>query len=533
MNCNMMCRIRTLLLPVLAFVLLWCGRLTAQAQGLPGGEILIAYEDGATEDTYEEVLRLVQTFTWQNHQVVYAPVSSCLGNLADYDGVVFFDLQEYPVELLGEIYQQERTGSERFLFIGNRLLSDYLNSTGRYAMYTSVRETSARMEYTFRQGHSSQTLIHQASFLFLKEPEKSEGSMETNSQNGYFSATKGMITHLSATDLSDPLVLAAFTREAARWCWPYQGEPDVYGQYLVVDGIYPFQSREKLKQIIDLMAEEGQPFVLSVMPIYEHGDYPAMQRFCEVLRYAQDRGGAVFLHAPIDQMQEFDADQVDQALTQAVSNYLAQGVYPMGLEVPYNWMFQADTAEVMSHFNTILVSDQKDERIQADKELMTNLVYQDFHQWIAPAIPLDDWGVSWVDVQSSAVFFSMREESDQIRERIRACQESYVPMKSAWDSDHSFWTNEDIMKYHNHRVVLNGTQVSLKFEPTEYEEYAYHRNVLERFSKDLTGENRKLLAAVVVVALLFVLFIFLARRNNRKRFFLEEEDPEEYWENKG
>ena len=72
------------------------------------------------------------------------------------------------------------------------------------------------------------------------------------------------------------------------------------------------------------------------------------------------------------------------------------------------------------------------------------------------------------------------------------------------------------------------------YVPAEREtDFSYKRNQLQRFSRDLTNENHKLLVAVVIVALLFIAFIIVARRNNRSRFFYEdEEDMDEYWENK-
>jgi hypothetical protein len=63
------------------------------------------------------------------------------------------------------------------------------------------------------------------------------------------------------------------------------------------------------------------------------------------------------------------------------------------------------------------------------------------------------------------------------------------------------------------------------FFPTEYEEeFSYNRNVLSRFSKDLTSENQKLVVAVSIISFLFLLFILIARYNNRKKFLLHPDD---------
>ena len=175
-------------------------------------------------------------------------------------------------------------------------------------------------------------------------------------------------------------------------------------------------------------------------------------------------------------------------------------------------------------------------RFRSGKEVKTNLVYRDGHQWIAPAIRLDADGVSYTKAYSSAVYLDMMQDMEVLEKQVQACRDSAIPLKSLWEVEHSFWTNEDVMSCKNRIILVNGKRQDTGFVPTEYEEeYAYRRNMLQRFSKDLSEENSKLITAVVAVSVLFLLFIFLARRSNRRRFFYqeEEEDKDEYWENKG
>ena len=118
----------------------------------------------------------------------------------------------------------------------------------------------------------------------------------------------------------------------------------------------------------------------------------------------------------------------------------------------------------------------------------------------------------------------MTEDLNVIADKVNACRESFVPLKSLWDIEHHFWTDEDVMSYKNHIILLNGKRVEKTFEPTEYDEtYEYKRNMLQRFSKDLTKENQKLIVAVIIVSVLFISFILIARRNNRRKFFYPED----------
>lgn len=184
----------------------------------------------------------------------------------------------------------------------------------------------------------------------------------------------------------------------------------------------------------------------------------------------------------------------------------------MGLQIPKNWIRNNDTVEIMSRFKTILVSENVDDRIEEDwSRVNGNLVYQNAHQWIAHANTIDQEGDSSISVYNS-----------------------FMLSKDLWDAYHSFYTNTDTMVYKNGQIYLSGIPMDKTYVPAEREtDFSYKRNQLQRFSRDLTNENHKLLVAVVIVALLFIAFIIVARRNNRSRFFYEdEEDMDEYWENK-
>ncbi len=130
------------------------------------------------------------------------------------------------------------------------------------------------------------------------------------------------------------------------------------------------------------MVQEQEPFVISVMPVYANADYPAMERFCEVLRYAQDNGGAVIIHSPLNQRAKLDSDLINEYMTMALENYIAQGVYPIGIQVPIDWMFDREGIEVLSRFSTIFTVEEEDDASGFSEKIHTNEVYQDGHQWI-------------------------------------------------------------------------------------------------------------------------------------------------------
>lgn len=502
---------------------------------IPVGDILIVYSDGANEETMESVREIVKILTYQSFQVSFASATECTEELNKFSHIICYKLEKYPKAFLEKLNTFEKQGensneeeSPKIMFVGNTCMKDYFDLTNRKSEYITNKNKVSSITYFFSDFESKKSLGEETFFLFLKDTSSyRSGEIMIGDTEGYFCATSGIITHIPVTDLNNELIKAAFTKEVAQWKWPYNGEPHIYAQYMVINMVYPFEDPEKLLDIVNLMILEEEPFVISVMPVYTNGNYPAMQRFCEVLRYAQANGGTIIMHSPINQMVNLDKDLMNEYITLALNIYISQGVYPMALQVPSDWMFNEDTIEIMAHFKTVFTTDEGDSYLEASTEMNTNTIYKDGHQWVSSAIKLDDAGTSHLRVSSTAVYINMQEDIEKIEEKILACQQSFVPLKSLWDVEHSFWTDEDILTYKNHMIILDGEVIKMDFEPTVYEEnFKYNRNVLKRFSKDLTTENRKLVIAVSVISCLFLLFILIARYNNRKRFFIDKDDTD-------
>lgn len=93
--------------------------------------------------------------------------------------------------------------------------------------------------------------------------------------------------------------------------------------------------------------------------------------------------------------------------------------------------------------------------------------------------------------------------------------------------EHSYWMEKDLMTYGNQGLILNQKKQDLSFLPSTYvKNFDYHRNMLQRFSKDLTSQNRLLIFMVGITSLVFLLFILFARYNNRRNYFFGSGEKE-------
>ena len=303
--------------------------------------------------------------------------------------------------------------------------------------------------------------------------------------------------------------------------------------YFVLDKVYPFCDQEKLFENINVFVDKKVPFVISVMPVYQNTDYPAMKHFCEILRYAQANGGAVILHSPVNRMEKFQAGKIIEAAGMAMDNYQKYGVYPLAVQVPANWMYDEEAKRAVGNFRTVFISEEEDIRIKsADTEgtepgetesgepgeTETGEPGETETGELGETEPREQetGGTEQGEPETineeghrlitSVIYMESTEDAEQIEKQLERNLQSSVLPGNLWDVE------PDRRQY--------DVSAIRQYEPFVYDgDYDYKRNITDKVSKDLSEENGKLLTAVVVVSLLFVLFIGIARRNNKRKFF--------------
>ena len=332
------------------------------------------------------------------------------------------------------------------------------------------------------------------------------------------------VHYLALTAYSDAFSREVFKQEIAQWLWPYESRMHTYTGYVVLDAVYPFYDPYRLRDLVDYMVERKMNFVISVMPIYEHSDYPAMGQFCEVLRYAQANGGAVILHAPIIQ-NGIEMEALASQLTTITCNYLDQNVYPLALEVPSEWLFREDLLPILGRYKTLFLSDMDAFSSHAPKEygLMDYLLLGS--QQIVPAVKLDETGVSHLARCATAVYLNLgMTEDEQLLSVIEAARNAPIPMQSLWGMDQAAYTNDGFfLTWDQNTLLVNDEQRFLVYTPQTFDrEFDYKRNEYYRFVANLNNQNHFLIGVSVVVLVLFLALGYRSRKQMHRRFLKKQ-----------
>ena len=483
----------------------------------PGAEILLLYDQSNRRLETGDVERFSMMASCMGKSLVFGDVRDFQDSLSLYDRVVCYRLEDIPEDALRALcdYRGE------LMIFGSALMKRYLDATGRpeLALGDSGFDRGV-MTYAFSVDNDFEAIVEAEDMMRFQTESDGRGSISAGGQAYPFISRVVGVLFTPITSLSTALGQAAVMREMTDWMWPYQDAAPDYHQYLVLDSIYPFMDAAALLRQVDALIGEGLPFVLSVMPLYENTAYPAMGQFCQVLRYAQQNGGFVVMHAPIIQAVARDGDRLCAALTDGLAGYMDQGVYPLGIEVPLSWTHDDFYLEIMRRYRTVLVCDDgADSGFSLDEG--RNRLHDNAHQLVMPVIELDGTRASHLSCYASAVYLDASQtDPEEIHELAALMKNERVPFQNLWELSHAVWGNDVSLSYENGTLRVNGEAVAITYEPTPYnEDYDYQRDLINRITISIQRQNKALLAVTAIVVVLFALLIIHLRRLNRRSFF--------------
>jgi len=372
--------------------------------------------------------------------------------------------------------------------------------------------------YTFRGNLRRAYLTGEAKVRLLQDPDETYGGTIAPMEGDAYPlcARRGNLTQIAWFDEGAPWLPYAASDLISKWMWPYDNTPLSYGAYLVLDSVYPFEDPDLLMRTSDMLEEEGVPYAIMVMPLYDNATYPSMKRFCEYLRYAQSRGAAIVLRTPLVRIREVEPDELKQRIELAYEAYAQYGVYPLALAAPEAYLHMEAGLTVLRGVRTVMLFESDDVWSPGD----SNLSYQDGHAVIAPAYA--EGGNLYTGVYPSAVYLNLHDGVDALRKIANAYQRSVIPLSSLWSLDNTLYIGSHLFTSGSKDVAhYDGERVSLAYQPFQYEEnYVYQRGIIFFLGEQIAASNRLILSLVVFFSLVLLALIWIARRHMKRQFLV-------------
>ena len=112
--------------------------------------------------------------------------------------------------------------------------------------------------------------------------------------------------------------------------------------YLLLDEIYAFSDAYLICRTAEVLYENGMPFIIRVIPLYDNLDYPAFLRFAQVLRYVQAHNGTVVIHEPLVSPNEHVREPLEDKMKRFIQALEKENIayQPMDV-VPYSLSLDA------------------------------------------------------------------------------------------------------------------------------------------------------------------------------------------------
>lgn len=322
----------------------------------------------------------------------------------------------------------------------------------------------------------------------------------------------GNLTQLAYFDPTQETQCAALATLLETWLWPYENAPTSYGNYLVLDMVYPFTDPAALLERIDMLEEENVPYSICVMPIYSNADYPAMKRFCEVLAYAQSRGAAILLRVPLVTLQSTTVEDLKANIATAYSAYSRYGVYPLAIEAPDVWLMSESGLEALRGWRTVFLF-TSDEPVYGAL-LGENAALRDGHQLIAPAYSRSD---AYTSAYAQAIYLDVSADVETLRTQVQRLKNSRYVLKNVREMEAAVYAGNIYISWHpDNGMVVDGTPVSLTYTRFTYDEnYVYDRGFVQNMVKQIQSSNQLIMIFVVVACAFFITGMALSRRDTR------------------
>lgn len=524
MRCSMM--FRKLICVIVIIQILLCWQVNAESEAetqMPDGQgnFLIVYSDRYDQTVEKSVETIVSMVAAMGKVADYGTVTESMQVMDQYDYVICLDLHDE-----AEFCQKLKDYKGKVMVLGTSFMEQYLELCEGKKNWKKETTDRGQLKYSFANNIEYSEIIELDGMICCENYNYSSGEIQDGELTVPFCSQIAGIRFMPVTEFESKVVKAALIKEISIWLWPYKDAVPDYAQYLVLDEVYPFMDAGILKRKIDKMIEQEVPFVVSVMPVSQNGDYPSMKEFCQVLAYAQQNAGAVILHAPIIHKQIKDIEEIYEKLTDMTMNYVNQGVYPIGIEVPFSWLNDEIYLKVLERYRTVFVYDDgKDTGFSM--EMGTSLFARQGHQTVMPSIHPGDQGENEMKCYSSAVYIDNGTDEDVLTEILDKSRISDAPFMNVWNLNHSVWINNYNIAYTDGLLYLNGEQIEMTFEPEAYDEnYDYQRRMIQRITLNLQQQNRVLMIIVVIVIIIFTSFIVFARVRNRQQFLYKDEKKE-------
>ncbi|WP_242663256.1 DUF2334 domain-containing protein [Clostridium botulinum] len=284
--------------------------------------------------------------------------------------------------------------------------------------------------------------------------------------------------------------------------------------YLYFDKVTPFNDLNALIEEIDYLKKIGIRFFIEVPPVFKNENLSAMNRFAEVLRYAQANGGEIVLTLPQLVSLDVQGKNIEEKFDLGFKNYINYWIYPTAISISDYWLYRDDLKELLKNTDTIFIDSNVDIGIlEFDKYNLSS------YKNVIEKVNLDSGDNLHNNV---AVNISSKLSINEFKNKIKELLEKDIFFKDTHDISSSITTDNLNVKSNKKGIFLNDKNV-VQVQFIDSEKYknmvdGYENQRHDDVNISLDKTNKILVIISTLVVILFIIIALISFNIDKRKF---------------
>ncbi len=288
--------------------------------------------------------------------------------------------------------------------------------------------------------------------------------------------------------------------------------------YLILDEMYPIDELNDVIVKIDYLYNLGIPFIVSAMPIFNNEDIEAVERYYEVLRYAQAKGGSIVLHFPDvnkEGVVNINIDNLINKMTTSYKYFINYQVYPRAIDIPEEFLYHDRINDYLKLTDTLFLDSNKISLSKDNINLkhMNNLIEK---------IPYDDFYNKLEYKNNLGISITSNIDFDKFKNILQSLNKREIYFNDFSYLDTYLNMGENQIESKEANLYLNNKNINVQ-RFISREEFKSSINKDEKIEEentiDLSNFNKWLIIITSLASIIFIIIAIRNRRIDRNKFF--------------
>ncbi|SFE80979.1 Uncharacterized protein YdaL [Paenibacillus catalpae] len=292
--------------------------------------------------------------------------------------------------------------------------------------------------------------------------------------------------------------------------------------YLLIRDVTPFIDLDRLEALSEQLYDAGIPFLVSVSPLFNNTDYPAMKRYMAALQTVQSYNGSVLVNVPPPTSAGQDHTVLKEQMDGFLNHLAEAGIAPLGMTGEVKRAQEKAGREAGFAFSgtTVLFPNEAAFPFQSETvlpfasspySLPADVLLQISREdKIWPAFPVDmavtlDW--SEIDVRQEEV--------------IPSVAGSWLPFADFKSGEHSLSSSLHKAESLQGALLLDGKSADLQDRSNPAEDALQLQPPAQKESFQLlfSVQSRVLIVLIVTTLMLFAVFLTVGYRFYKRKYY--------------